>query len=136
MKAKTYSIAGKKYEQGPLGIIPAAQLAKLLQSHPVAISGDMTPIDLLAALAPLLPEALAIVLTEVGTHPQDKDIAELAAVFAYQVPPDVALEVVADFFDSTPLHLMAARMAGIIDRIEKGMTADVRSKTRKPSSAS
>lgn len=109
---KTYEIGGRVFEQKRLGILPAAQLAKLLRESEITLSaGD--PVGLFAEIAPILPEACAIVLNERGVNPDEKDISALASEFRYHLPIDTAVQVVADFFVLTPVRSIAETISMI-----------------------
>jgi len=116
---KTYAINGKTYVQRPLVLGQAAQLLALLKG--VSIPGEATALAIVAALGERIPDALAIVLTEEGTSPRDKNLPALAEEFAFALPPETALEAVDHFFALNPLSSWLNQIAGLMNRIGTGM---------------
>ncbi len=115
---KTYAINGKTYVQRPLVLGQAAQLLALLKG--VTLPGEATALGLVAALGERIPDALAIVLTEEGMSPRDKNLSALAEELAFFLPPETALEAVDHFFELNPLSSWLSRLAELMTRIGTG----------------
>jgi len=116
---KTYEINGKTYVQRPLVLGQAAQLLALLKD--VSLPGEATALGLVAALGERIPEALAIILTEAGTSPRDKNRTALAEELSFFLQPETALEAVDHFFELNPLSSWLNRLAELMNRIGTGM---------------
>lgn len=114
---KTYQIGSKTYEQRPLVLGQLRQLLQLLCD--VEVSLERGALGLVAALGDKLPKALAVVLTEKGQSPADKDLDAAAAELEFAISPEQALEVVEDFFDCNPIVSLLDRVGQMIGKLEK-----------------
>jgi len=116
MTEKKYNIGGKSYVQKPLVLGQLRQLLDVLRGVAIPVGAEVPEIVL--ALGDNLPEALAVILTESGKSPQDKDIPDLAGELAFTIPVDLTVEVIEDFFDCNPIASLLERFAGMTKKIE------------------
>jgi hypothetical protein len=121
---KTYEIAGKTYEQRPLVYGQLLQLVTMMQENDCA-----TPPDLLQVNVPLV---LAVVLTEQGKNPRDKDLSALAVELSYAMPVEQIAEVVRDFFVNGRIGEQMQALAGLA---QEAAIFAAPSKSSSPSSA-
>lgn len=114
---KTYEIGGKTYLQRELVLAEWRLLIPLLQEleFPPASSRVRQVLAALEA-AGRLEMALAVLLTEQGTLPQDKDLAALAKVFEYAMTPAQVAEVIDDFFICNPASSIFERLGNALFR--------------------
>jgi len=116
----TYEIGGRTYVQRPLVLGQLKQLLNVLKN--MQIPADADAIGLVNALGDCIHEALAVVLTEKGMSPRDKDIAALAQELAFSMTPEEALRVIEDFFACNPVSSLLERSAGAIEKITAILT--------------
>ncbi len=116
----TYEIDGRKFIQRPLVLGQLRQLLSVLKT--VEIPGDANAVGLIDACGDRLPEALAIVLTEEGSSLKDKNIAALADMLSFSVTPELALQVIEDFFSCNPVSSLLERLTGTIARATANLT--------------
>ena len=112
-QVKRYEIGGKTYVQRPLVI---GQLGRLLDELSGVQITSRTAAGLVAAFGPRLPRLLACVLVPEGTGPAEVDVDKLAEELAFAADPEVAIEVVEDFFALTPVYSYLDRLTGIMAR--------------------
>jgi len=110
--AFTYKIDGTIFVQMPLVLGQLRQLLAVLKNVEIPAVADA--LGLIQAVGDRLPEALAVVLTERGQSPRDKDLAALADRLAFSVTPETTLQVVEDFFDCNPVSSLLERLAGVM----------------------
>lgn len=113
-KEFTYEIGGKRYVQRPLVLGQVRQLSELADGMALPESANVT--EVVGLLGDKMFRALAVVLTEEGTSPGDKDIEKLADELEWAMEPEMAIEVVEDFFDCTPIASLLERIGGLLDR--------------------
>ncbi len=121
----TYEVNGKTYVQKPLVIGQVKQLLNALRG--LEAPQGMTSVDLIELLGDKLPSIFAIVLTEQGTSPKDKDIASLAEEFSFDFPLETAIKVVEDFFGCNPTHLYLEKLVQMIGVINPAMVGGLTS---------
>ncbi len=109
-----YQIGGKTYIQKPLVLGQVKQLNALLDG--MVIPKDISVSGLIKLLGDKLPLALAIVLTEKGKHPKDKDIEALAKELEFEIDADTTSKVVEDFFDCNQIVSLIERIQGVINK--------------------
>lgn len=126
---KRYEIGGKTYIQRPLVLGQDLQLLNLLEG--ISLPAGLNSAAIVIMLAGLLPEALAIVLTEEGRPLKDKNIAELATELEFAITREQALTVIEDFLFCNPLDSPLEKIAGLTDRIKAAIPG-----SKKPSSSS
>ena len=129
MEERKYEIGGKTYIQRPLVLGQTRQFLDLLKG--VTIPAGVDAYGLIRALGESLPQALAIVLTEEGKSPRDKNVTEAACEIEFAITPEQTLEVVDHFFDLNAIPSLLSRIAGVAEKIGEKMT-----KTGSPRSAS
>ncbi|NPU84373.1 MAG: hypothetical protein HPY65_07775 [Syntrophaceae bacterium] len=111
--APRYLINDKTYVQTPLVLGQVRQLLEVLKDF--RLPEEFTAPQLMELLGPdRLPAALAVVLTEEGKSPRDKDIAALAADLEFSITAEMALQVVNDFFACNPISSLLAGMRGAL----------------------
>jgi hypothetical protein len=111
----SYAIGGRTYVQTPLVLGQFQQLFDLLEETMLPLNAGA--IGMITALGSKLSSALAIVLTEEGKTPQDKDLAALAEKIKYAITAEMAVEIVDDFFICNPLPLILKKIAGLMSAI-------------------
>jgi len=129
MEERKYKIGDKIYVQRPLVLGQMRQLLDLLKE--VTIPAGADAYGLIRALGESLPRALAIVLTEEGKSPRDKNIKEAACEIEFAITPEETLEVVDHFFDLNAIPSLLSRIAETAEKVGERMT-----KTGSPRSAS
>ncbi|WP_321367581.1 hypothetical protein [uncultured Desulfuromusa sp.] len=112
---KTYEIDGKTYVQEELSFGQWQQLNRIIDG--LEIPAQLTPYALTAAFADRLDQILAVVLTEKDIKPWEKDLPELAKQLAFAMSPEKVAEVVTDFFDCNPIHLILDLVVGVTQKI-------------------
>ncbi len=112
-----YEIGGKVYVQRPLVLGQVRQLMGLLRE--IKIPAGAGAAEVIALLDEKLPEALAVVLTEKGKNPKDKDIQALAEALEFEITPEVALKVVEDFFSCNPIASVLQRLTQIVETVKE-----------------
>lgn len=112
-----YEIGGKKYEQRPMVLGQVRQLMTLLQS--VKFGEDMSETGIIAALGDKLPQAIAIALKPENCSLKDKNVAALAADIEFEISPDLALEIVEDFFGCNPIASLLEKIGTAAKRITR-----------------
>ncbi len=120
MEERKYEIGGKAYIQRPLVLGQMRQLLDLLKGITIPAGADAY--GLIRALGESLPQALAIVLTQEGESPRDKNVKEAACEIEFAITPEQTLEVVDHFFDLNAIPLLLSRIAGVAEKIGERMT--------------
>ena len=107
---KEYTLGnGLTYVQRPLVIGQVKQMKNLLSGVDINMADGVQGI--IDALGDKLLSATAIVLTEKGKSPRDKDIDSLAGELEYAMTPLDILQVVDDFFICNPVSSLLERIA-------------------------
>jgi hypothetical protein len=119
MEEQKYTIGDKIYTQRPLVLGQVKQLIDLLRG--TTIPANSSGVELIGALGESLPVALAIVLTEEGKSPGDKDIFELARELEFSVSPETALDVIDHFFALNPMPSLLKRVGDMMLSITQTM---------------
>jgi len=119
---KTYEIGGKTYEQRRLVFGQWQQLLRLFKGGGAALPELFGARELILALGDKLDTALAVVLTEQGQSPRDKDMEALADELAFEMLPEQVAEVFSDFFDCNPLASIAQAIGeafgGLLEKLQ------------------
>lgn|GEM_PF-623751 len=111
-----YEIGGKTYIQRPLVLGQIRQLTAVLRETPVSIFLDeMEMARLLINNAGL---AIAVVITEEGTKPQDKDVEQLAKDLEFTMDAETMAQVVQDFFVCNPVVSIYGRVSEMVKAIQ------------------
>lgn len=120
MEEKKYQIGGKTYIQRPLVLGQIKQLMALLRG--VVIPAGITALGIIELLGDRLPEAAAIVLTEEGKSPRNKDMPRLAEETEFALNAEQILEIVEGFFLLNPLSSLLSRLAGMMESLPEVLT--------------
>lgn len=116
-KEFVYKIGERSYIQRPLVWGQVRQLMELLKS--VEIKPPFGTKELVEVLGDNLIQAVAIVITEQGKSPKDKDLASLVTEIEYDVSIDLMLQIVDDFFSCNPTALYLEKLGTLIGNIAK-----------------
>ena len=114
-----YEIGGVVYEQKRLVLGQINQLIGLLKE--VNIPKESTAMNLVTALGDKLSLAIAIVLHKPDVKLRDKDIKEIASDIEFEMSPELALEVIEDFFDLTPISSLLEKVGKTVGKIADKM---------------
>jgi hypothetical protein len=121
MTEKKYAIGGKVYIQRALVLGQTRQLLRLLDG--ITLPGNLEIRSLIETLGESLPAALAIVLTEEGKSPKDKDLDALASEMEFAITLEQTAQVVEDFFGCNSLPSLLNKMTEAAGKIGAGMKA-------------
>jgi hypothetical protein len=97
-----YNIGSKVFIQRKLVLGQINQLTRYLPEMKIPV--DPQPLTIVTVLGPSLPRAFAIVLTEEGKTPQNKDLDVLADEIAFGIDIETSCQVIEDFFVCNPLQ--------------------------------
>jgi len=111
-----YEIGGNVYVQRMLVLGQVRQLTGLLQELRIEPE-KLDAAGLLTLLGERLPEALAIVLTEEGKSPRDKDLKALAEEIEFSIEAETVVQVIEDFFSCNPAASLFDRLAGVVQKV-------------------
>lgn len=114
-----YEIGGVVFWQEKLRLGQINQLISLLKE--VNIPTEATAINLITALGDKLSLAIAIVLHKPEVKLKDKDIKEVADEIEFEMSPELALEVIEDFFDLTPISSLLEKVGKTVEKIAEKM---------------
>jgi len=128
-----YDISGKAYVQRPLVLGQIQQLLRVLDG--IALPAQLTLASLLDALGGRLYAAIAVVITEKGCSPRDKNVDELAGWLEWSADLTTVMEIVDDFFALNPVSSLLEKAGGMIGRLNQAMAIRGNGSTR-PSSFS
>jgi hypothetical protein len=118
----SYDIGGKTYIQKPLVLAQIKQITNLLQGSQIPVNLD--PAAILFLLGDKLAEALAVVLVEKGTSLKDKDLEELTKELEFEAGPEVAIEVIEDFFCSNQIASVLERVTKAVEKMKEAVPQD------------
>ena len=124
MEEKRYEIGGKIYIQRPLVLGQVQQLLVMVEG--TQIPADANMFGIVTAVGDKLFLALAIVLTEEGKSPRDKDFPALADEIEFSILPEQTITVIEDFFDCNPLFSILERVAGMTKKFNDLMSIGLR----------
>jgi hypothetical protein len=116
-EVKAYEIGGKTYEQRPLVLGQWRQLVGLLADV------EIPPGNILQGLITALEErgrldkALAVVLTEQGKSPRDKDLDLAASELEFLITPQQIAGVIGDFFTCNPASSILNQLGGVFLKV-------------------
>jgi hypothetical protein len=116
---KEYDIDGKTFVQRPLVMGQVQQLLRCLDG--IDLPESLTLASLLDALGGRLYTAIAIVITEKGCSPREKNVAELAAALEWSIDMDTALGIIDDFFELNPVSSLLGKAGKLIGRMGRSM---------------
>ncbi len=113
---RQYKIGDKIYIQRPLVIGQVKQLLSVLEG--LNIPSDVDVLKLIAILGDRLPDALAVILTPVGTHPKEKDLKAISDEIAFSLELETAMKVIEDFFVLNPISSLFERLGKMVEAIQ------------------
>ena len=114
-KEYSYTIGTKKYAQKPIVIGQVNQLIDLIKT--ADFPTEPTPTSILITLGDKVPLAIAIVLHEPDKALREKDYKELAKEIEFDLTPEMALEVVSDFFDCNLISSLFDKIQKTVEKI-------------------
>ncbi len=120
---KTYEIDGETYELRPLVFGQWRQLNSVIDGIPMPM--EITPRSMIVAFADKLHLILAVILTEKGKSPGDKDLDKLAHHLEFRMSEEQVAEVILDFFTVSPI----ASVLNLISRVVKNLAEIVSQRT-------
>ncbi|MEW6670228.1 MAG: hypothetical protein AB1427_00910 [Thermodesulfobacteriota bacterium] len=103
-----YRIGPKTYVQKALVLGQVMQLYNVLKG--INFAAVRSAPDIVPLLGEQLPAALAVVLTEEGQSPRDKDLAALANDLEFEISPEQTIKVIEDFFGCNQVHLLIEKL--------------------------
>jgi hypothetical protein len=114
-----YKIGEKEFEQHPLVIGQALQLLSRLKGLQFpGGEGEISVLQVMDILGDGLADLVAIVLIEKGKdrieYLKTRDVDALADYLRYNLTPDQALEVVADFFTLNQTSLLLQKVTVVL----------------------
>ena len=117
-EAKTYTIGGKTYVQRELVLGQWRQLKPLLDDLRFA-SQDNMMLSLLQVLEDKgrLEAVVAVLITEEGMIVENKSVGRLAEKLKWSLTPDLAGEILNDFFTCNPVASIVERLGTVLDKI-------------------
>jgi hypothetical protein len=120
MESGTYEFGGTKYTQTKLVWGQIKQLNNLVRGIQFTAS-EITPATLVAILGDKLPHVMAVLLTEEGASLKDKDLDALAERFEFDIPFDMIVQVIEDFFIINPIISVLEKLKVGISGLRKKM---------------
>lgn len=114
MQPKKYNINGKTYVQKSLVLGQWEQLIPLLDKFNFA---EFTAAGIIREMSSEIYQALAIVLIPEGIRIKNKDIAALADEFAEEMPLEILMEILEDFFLFNRISSLASKFKNLTDLI-------------------
>lgn len=119
MAEKEYNFNGMTYVQRPLVIGQVRQLAGILDGIRIPRGAGIP--EVVEALGDKIMTAVAIVLTEKGKSPRDKDLAAMAGEMDFVLTPEDLIQVIDDFFLLNPISSLLER----IGTMTEGMNTSI-----------
>ena len=119
MEDKTYQIGGKIYIQRPLVLGQIRQFLTALKG--VSIPTNMDAMGWIEGLEDVLPGLLAVVLTEEGQSPKEKNMQLLSEEISSSISLETTLQVIEDFFDCNPVPSLLEKFGKMTAAITKKM---------------
>jgi hypothetical protein len=101
-----YLIGEKTYIQRKLVLGQIEQFIDLLEDFSIPAGTALTVQNIIKTLGPKLGKALAIILTEEGKSPGDKNIEAFARELKFAIDEETTVKVVQDFFALNPGSLV------------------------------
>ena len=89
----------------------------------MTLPGDLEIRSLIQSLGGSLPAALAVVLTEKGKSPKDKDVEALGSEIEFSITLEQTVQVVEDFFSCNPLHSLFDKLTQAAEKLGTGIKA-------------
>jgi hypothetical protein len=113
----TYEISGKKYIQKPLVIGQFRQLFNLIKNTSIPYSSIDNASSLIALFGDNIHTLIAIVITEEGVKPKDKNVETLAEELEFELSPEDSFKVVEDFFDCNDLPYLLKKIGDLVGKV-------------------
>ncbi len=118
-----YEIGGRVFIQRPLVLGQLKQLIDHVMKDLIVPETDsLDPMMLLEILGDKLPLGLAIILTEEGKSPKDKNILQLGEDLYFEITAEQTMEVIADFFVCTPVTSLLSMFTEKMKDVQKSLT--------------
>jgi hypothetical protein len=115
-----YKIGEVEYRMKPLVLGQISRLMKLLEG--VVLPEDSNVLSMVSALGDKLPMAFAIIFHIPNIPLKEKNLEAIANDLEFELSPEMTMEIVEDFFDCTPISLLAEKMGKTIEKIGEKMT--------------
>lgn len=116
-KEYRYEIGDKTYIQRPLVLGQIKQLSNVLDS--VSISMLTNEMEMARLLLDNVAPVIAVVITEEGKSPQDKNIDELAEALEFTMDAETMAQVVQDFFACNPVASIYGKVSQMVNLMKK-----------------
>lgn len=121
----TYEIGGEKYMQKEL--VWGQWLQVMDEIEDVILPEELRPLELMKALKDKLPKLLAVVLVKEDEALESRHesvgiatfILTRSAKLAFMMTPQQMIDVVSDFFDANPLHLLLKNLIGKVNQVQE-----------------
>jgi len=110
---KKYTIDNKVYVQKPLLLGQWRQLIGIIKDIKIS---TFDTVGLIIALGNDIHKAIAVLLTEEGKHPKDKDVDALAKELDFAVTSEQIPEIIEDFLDITPTASLIEKLTGAFQK--------------------
>mgnify|MGYP000908518042 CR=1 FL=1 len=110
-----YKIGEKEYRMKPLVMGQVRQLLSLLKG--VELPETLTVVSLITAFGDKLTEAIAILLIEPDVSLNLKDVQKVTNDIEFYLSPSLAMEIIEDFFDCTPIFSILEEMGKRVEKI-------------------
>lgn len=110
-----YTIGEKTYVMKPLVMGQINQLINLLKE--IDFPEELNVMSIVMALGDKLPKAIAIILHEPDVALKNKNIEVLGGDLAFELSPELTMEIVENFFDCTPVSSLLEKMAKTIESV-------------------
>jgi hypothetical protein len=116
-----YKIGEVEYRMKPLVLGQISRLMKLLEG--VVLPEDSNVLSMVSALGDKLPMAFAIIFHIPNIPLKEKNLEAIANDLEFELSPDMVMEIIEDFFECTPISLLAERMGKTIEKIGEKLTS-------------
>ena len=114
---KEYEIEGKIYVQKKMVWGQIKQLIEVIKD--LRMPDEFNTAVLIAALGEKAPMAMAVIVTEKGCSPKDKDLEKIAEEFQFSMQVETAVEIIDDFFGFNPTSLWLEKALKMVGGMQK-----------------
>lgn len=117
---KEYNFEEKKLVQKPVTLGQIRQLMRTLKDTQIDFGSFQDGLSLpkiIELLGDKAPPVFAIILQEEGVPLKDKNLEQFEKEIEFLITPDVALQIVADFFELTPTSLISENAIKLMNNI-------------------
>jgi hypothetical protein len=115
-KQTTYKIGDKTYHQRPVVIGQARQISNAIKGMSINYSD---PFSVINSVGDKIVELVAIVLIPDGVELKIKNLDKVIYDIEWELSPELAIEIVTDFFIINPLSLISEKVTGAIKSLSK-----------------